>query len=391
MPRRGVWVFDEAKWQQNLKKASKKKATKKQIKKVKLPPNFQYANSDIKVSAKEKILIPLDSDKIREKAESDCKKVINKIDLLKQEVDQFETIDKPCYDSWINSHFQEIFFKTRTKIAEVEEKRELISHVYDLAYVKGISFPESYHLIIQERELEKKRIEEWEKRNNETESDEKTENFSEDDFMDEDESEDEDNVFREEFNEFFKRFRERYQQDFGKKNSEVEKEENSSFKEKYHELVKKLHPDKNKNQSKQERELWNELQEAYKSKDEGKLDYILQNFEAKTGKKIFFSSIFDLKKTKKTLEKSLRSIQSQIRKFKKEPSWNFFKATLTEKNKIKKEIETEVKQTNRELDKENEQFSKLIEAWKSVKIKPNKIMKKEAFPKEDFFEFYTKF
>lgn len=362
----------------DIEKKSSKKASK---------IHFDFSKFNIEVSAKDKIIIPLNSDQIREKAEKECKKVIEKIDILKTEIDQFETRDKPSYDAWVGSHFQDKIESTRKKMQDVEEKREIVEEVYNLSYLKKISFPESFQLVMEARELEKKREEEWKKRQ------ESNQNFPDEEFEDDEFDEDEDDVFRDELNDFFKKFNEQFKSDFHKEIPKEKKtEHDQSFKDKYRELVKKLHPDKNKNQTKEELELWNELQDAYKTNDESKLDYILQNLEMKTGKKLLQSTIFDLRRAKLSLEKSLRGIQSQIRKFKKDVAWNFFSKSIVEKNKIKKEIEDELRQTNYELDKENTQFTKLIETWKNSKFKPkNKPQKREIIFSDDFFEFFTKF
>ncbi len=369
------------------KKISKKKISLKlepKSKKNSIKNKFDFSKFDIEISAKDKILIPLNSDQIREKAEKECKKVIDKIDLLKTEIDQFETRDKPTYDSWVQSNFQDKIESTRKKMQTVEEKREIVEEVYNLSFLRKLSFPECYRIVMEERKLEKKREEEFKKRQ------ESNDNSYDDDLEDDEfEEEDEDDVFKEELNDFFKKFNYNFRNEIPK---EKNPEHSGSFKEKYRELAKKLHPDKNKNQSKADLDLWNELQDAYRMNDESKLDYILQNLEMRTGKKILQSSIFDLRKTKLSLEKSLRGIQTQIRKFKKDVAWNFFSKSTKEKNKIKQEIESELRQTNFELDKENTQFTKLIETWKNSKFQSkSKIHNKDIIFSDDFFEFFTKF
>ncbi len=316
-----------------------------------------------------------DNNKLRDIAEKDCKKFLSKIDKVKEEMRIFETIDKPSYTKWFNLNFYDMMNRTREKIQELESKRSLVEEVYDIAFFKKVSFPEAYRIVQESIEAEKAEELKIKK------SDENPEIESDDSFAEEDEA------FREDLNEFYKNF---HKKKSSKEKGEVGKTE-ARIKEKYRNAALKLHPDKNKNPTHEEKDLWNDIQEAYKNKDEEKLDFLIQNFNLRKGKSFFQSSIYELRQTKLRLEKSLKSFQKKLKLLKKDPAWCFDKKTITVKNKLKTEIERDLLRAEREVSKDLVQLSNLVESWKLIYNERKKMNRKPTMKEEDLVQFYINY
>jgi hypothetical protein len=203
-------------------------------------------------NTKEKGLITLNQTIIRKKALGECQKTLKKIDKVKQEIDQFEKKDKPAYDRWIQENFGELIQKIKSWSLEIQEKRALIDEVQEEAFIQNITFIEAFQIVKYRREHPEEFIKEENKKSGE-------ENFWENTV------EDEEDIFREDLNDFFKRFNEKYNmnsEEFesfkkglnGEANSKKPQDRDARLKERYRLIVQRLHPDKNKNASQMERE-----------------------------------------------------------------------------------------------------------------------------------------
>ncbi|HMV45674.1 MAG TPA: J domain-containing protein [Leptospiraceae bacterium] len=342
-----------------------------------------------KINTNERRLITVNQTVIRKKIISECQKTIKKIDKAQREIDQFQKIDKPAYDRWIQENFGEKIQKIRQSSIEIQEKRELIEEVQDEAFRQGITFVEAYKIVIEKRKNVNPK-EEKEKTSTENE------NFWENNF------EDEEDIFREDLNEFFKRFNEKFNQSaedfesirkgFGLGRKGSEKDLDSRLKERYRIIVQKLHPDKNRDASDLEKELWHEAQEAYKQKDLDKLDFIITMFNIKVGSIGIESSVFDLKSANSKLMQKLKSIANSIKAAKKEPSWGFLLLKPIKLAYLKKEAEIEFREFEKMTQTELKEINAILAKWeKGDEERKQNFNRRRNVVEEDFFDFYVNF
>jgi hypothetical protein len=342
----------------------------KRKKQVKEKVVFKMKNSPA-INFDSKSLVVIDNEKLKSKEIQSCKKIITKIDTAKLEIHNFETIDNPAYKSWVNEIFGELIHSIREKTAELDELEFIVESVHELSFKKRLSFHEAYKIVIKRKEA----IDNYQKEEND---------FQWEYTNPEDENED---VFREELNDFFKKFSEEKENDsFHPSTPKINL--NNSIKQKYHSIAQKLHPDKNKNPTLEEQRIWNEIQEAYSNSDEIKLDSIIHEYNIRFGNFKNINSIFDLRTTKLKLDSSLKSFQRKIRLLKKEVAWNFKKATQVQKNKLKKEIEKELTELQRDTLRSYNQLSKLVNSWKN---EDPRTRNRKSLKEDDFIHFYINY
>lgn len=346
-----------------------------------------YITNSERINFDEKSLITIDQTVIRKAALGECHKTLKKIDKAKQEIEQFEKVDKPAYENWIQQNFGELIQKIRSYAIEIQEKRSLIDEVQEEAFIQKITFIEAYKIIKYKRE----HPEEFQK--SDTPNEEET--------FEEDTSYDEDDVFRDDLNDFFNKFNgkfnmneeefENFKKNFQNKKGDKNKDLDFRLKERYRLIVQKLHPDKNKKSSQMEKELWYEAQEAYKQKDLEKLDFIIALYNIRFGSIGIDSSIFDLRFANSKLEKSLKQFSQIIRRAKHEPSWLFLKLKPEKLNSLKREAAKEFKEYERNTNTELREINNLIDKWERGSLafgnkNSSKVSKKQN--DDNFFDFY---
>jgi|GEM_PF-1562715 hypothetical protein len=345
-------------------------------------------------NTKEKGLITLNQTIIRKKALGECQKTLKKIDKVKQEIDQFEKKDKPAYDRWIQENFGELIQKIKSWSLEIQEKRALIDEVQEEAFIQNITFIEAFQIVKYRREHPEEFIKEENKKSGE-------ENFWENTV------EDEEDIFREDLNDFFKRFNEKYNmnsEEFesfkkglnGEANSKKPQDRDARLKERYRLIVQRLHPDKNKNASQMERELWHDAQEAYKKKDLEKLDFIIALFNIRFGSIGMESTIFDLKTANSKLEKTLKQFGQMIRRAKSEPAWLFLSLKPAKLSSLKNEAAKEFKDYERITSIELREINSILSKWEKASLEAaNNTYSKRRTEKlrheDDFMNFYMNF
>ena len=345
-------------------------------------------------NTKEKGLITLNQTVIRKKALGECQKTLKKIDKVKQEIDQFEKKDKPAYERWIQENFGELIQKIKSWSLEIQEKRALIDEVQEEAFIQNITFIEAFQIVKYRREHPEEFIKEENKKSGD-------ENFWENTV------EDEEDIFREDLNDFFKRFNEKYNmnpEEFesfkkglnGEANSKKPQDRDARLKERYRLIVQKLHPDKNKNASQMERELWHDAQEAYKKKDLEKLDFIIALFNIRFGSIGIESTIFDLKTANSKLEKTLKQFGQMIRRAKNEPAWLFLSLKPAKLSSLKNEAAKEFKDYERITSIELREINSILSKWEKASLEAanNTYSKRRAEKlrhEDDFMNFYMNF
>ena len=345
--------------------------------------------STIQINRKEKGLVLLDQTVIRKQTLGECHKTLKKIDKAKQEIEQYEKVDKPAYEKWIQENFGELITRIRMHSQEIQEKRALIEEIQEEAFFQRITFIEAFKII----KYRKAHPEEFEK--SKAKENEKKENFWEK--IPED---DDDDVFKEDLNDFFKKFNmnedefESFRRGF--RNGENDKDRNFDvrLKERYRLIVQKLHPDKNKKATPMEQELWFEAQEAYKKKDLDKLDFIIALYNIRFGFIGIDSTIFDLKFANSKLEKSLKEFSQVIRRAKNEPSWSFLKLKPTKLDSLKREAAKEFRDYEKNTNTELREINNILDKWeRGATAMGNKNYPKSSQRQreEDFLNFYVNF
>jgi len=362
------------------------KSNKKNSPNNKLVEAYQ-SKPTTQINRKEKGLVLLDQTIIRKKTLGECHKTLKKIDKAKQEIEQYEKVDKPAYEKWIQENFGELISRIRLHSQEIQEKRALIEEIQEEAFFQRITFIEAFKIIKYKRE----HPEEFQK----SKTNEKKETFWE-----KIPEEDEDDVFRDDLNDFFKKFN-MNEDEFdsfrrGFRNGEKDKERNFDvrLKERYRLIVQKLHPDKNKKASPMEQELWFEAQEAYKKKDLDKLDFIIALYNIRFGFIGIDSTIFDLKFANSKLEKSLKEFSQAIRRAKNEPSWLFLRLKPAKLDSLKREAAKEFRDYEKKTNIELREINNILDKWERGATG----MGNKNYPKssqrqreEDFLNFYVNF
>lgn len=345
-------------------------------------------NSSLLVNSSERRLITVNQTKIRKKVLNECQKTLKKIDKTKKELEQFESVDRPAYDRWLQQNFGEQLDKIRTSSIEIHQKRSLIEEVQDEAFRQGITFPQAYK-IVKKRKESSENIEQ------------KEEKKAEEEHFWENKYEDEEDIFREDLNDFYKKFHEKFkmnEEDFdsirkglGLGSKDKSSDLDTRLKERYRIIVQRLHPDKNRDASEMEKELWHEAQEAYKHRDLEKLDFIITMVNIQFGSAGIDSSVFDLKAANAKLQKKLKQFASSIKKAKKEPSWGFLLLKPMKLSVLKKEIEVEVRDYSRIVQTELKEINAILLKWETNDIEPKRQPNRRNSIEENFYDFYLNF
>lgn len=342
------------------------------------------------INKNEKGLVILDQVVIRKEALGQCQKTLKKIDKAKQEIEQYEKQDKPAYERWIQENFGELIEKIKSYSQEIQVKRALIDEVQEEAFFQRITFIEAFRIV----KLRKEQPEETKKREEKTDHE---------DFWGNSSVDDEDDVFREDLNDFFRKFNskfnmneeefEAFRKRFQNGSKDSERNFDSRLKERYRLIVQKLHPDKNKKANEMEKELWFEAQEAYKKKDLEKLDFIIALYNIRFGFIGIDSSIFDLKSANSKLEKSLKEFSQMIRRAKSEPSWLFLKLKPSKLDSLKREAAKEFKDYEKSTSTELREINNILDKWeRGANAMGNKSYPKSHMQREDdFLNFYANF
>lgn len=364
-----------------LTKSNKKKSLNS------IPVEDYKGKTTNQINRKEKGLVLLDQTVIRKQTLGECHKTLKKIEKAKHEIEQYEKVDKPAYEKWIQENFGELITRIRMHSQEIQEKRALIEEIQEEAFFQRITFIEAFKII----KYRKDHPEEFEK----SKANEKKENFWEE--IPED---DEDNVFKDDLNDFFKKFNmnedefESFRRGFKKGENDKERNFDVRLKERYRLIVQKLHPDKNKKASTMEQELWFEAQEAYKKKDLEKLDFIIALYNIRFGFIGIDSTIFDLKFANSKLEKSLKEFSQAIRRAKNEPSWLFLKLKPAKLDSLKREAAKEFRDYEKKTNLELREINNILEKWeRGATAMGNKNYPKSSQRQreEDFLNFYVNF
>jgi hypothetical protein len=361
--------------------------------------NHRTNNPNTKVV---KDLVVIDQKKIRKKYITNCKKTIKELEKVKNSWEEYHSNDIPQYEAWYNQTFG-------SKLSEIRENQEKASYLYHQIYEikywsrkKRISEFEAYlHILDRKRNPEKYFEEDEAERKKEEEfykNQEKNRKQNHDSYNFEEDDEDEDNefIFSDEdleemfqmflnanrdlkqkakdpkiYKEYFENFKKEYYKQFPENKQPPprlsKEDEMLRIKKLYRELARKLHPDYQKENNPFYNELWNDVQKAYQDQDLEKLETLLALSNIHSGDFSFEISISDLIKVQQEYKNQLKSLRSEIKKYKKNIQWGFSK--ITNYSPIKKSIEQELRDKLKEIKNDIFNFKGYLETFEIMATK----------------------
>lgn len=368
--------------------------TKKKVAKKK-PARKKRAKSK-KIAKPANALIIIDNQSIRQKAVQKAKRAMRELEKSNQVIDTFNEVDYPAYQKWYHSTFGAKLTELRELDGNIIESTQKINLIKYLSYREEISEYEAYVLYEKEYAQNSEKLEKLEsdlhkeinRVRNPFEEDFFEEDFFEEEedwqFNQEDDEEQNDaemlqpdeleELFQQvarmmgiaidansqTYQEEFEQFQKSYYADFQKKGVETPVEimeesdtEQDRIKERYRNLARILHPDLRHNETEKEKikndKLWNDSQQAYEDGDLQALDSIMAicDIYSRDKKRNKNTSIADILDIAKRYRKDTKILKQQIKNLKKDIAWGFSK--LKNKNKIKKQIQKEIKLEEKRL------------------------------------------
>lgn len=314
-------------------------------KKIKTVRKSNLTVTDQESHTHTKDLIWIDEAPIRKKHLDEYNSNQNQLSKIKGEIEKYQSVDKPNYQSWVQANFAGIIQSIREKTTELLEKRSLVEEIKETAYIKNISLFSAYQMAIKRRAEEKKKKEKLKEEKTKEEQQYEYEKEREEKFR--------------EFYEEFHRFENVNNENNNEDNEEIEKK----VKERYRLLAQKLHPDKNKNLTSAEKKLWLETVTAYKNKDLTRMDYLISAYNRDHGFISLEQTVFELIAANKLIQKELKNHKRTMNKAKKDPAWNFTKARDPKISKLKKGVKLEFAEYEKAIIREIFEFDKILRSW----------------------------
>ena len=381
-------------------------------------------------------LVLVDDAPLRKKATSECTKAMEKLDLARAELKQFELEERPAFGSWMATTFGPLMTRLRENAHLIMEKEDLIEEVEMEMFWEEFRTPgEAYAAVIKRRENPDGEFED-EIRGNERkqskgsktakqEGEEDLDGEEMDDFnpFDDDFDELEEGAFNNmpdsEAKELFEDFLvsvmgmepkwvnpAQYAEMFSQFKAEVlgkrskgnpaphgpnprERPESQRIKEIYRILVRRLHPDLRADGDAQVSAIWHEVQEAYETGNLERMETLLALTEIQNGVNGGKASLSHMKAALAELKRALRAIQKSIQEARRNPAWGFSK--MPDRSKLKTRIQREIEGDLFEQRKHLEDLERIIARWtrpvrpkesKRPKSKPAQSKKTNIGPKQ---------
>lgn len=167
-----------------------------------------------------------------------------------------------------------------------------------------------------------------------------------------------------------------------------------SVRDLYRELCRKLHPDAVGEMTPARQQLWTQVQDAYAERDVEALEALLARMELEldpaSAAKAAPSRLMALIQH---LRNGLRSLQSLIRRGKREPAWGFSRWTEAKQHRVREalleELAGERHHVRRELEEYRREFKRLIaKALRTARPHPSRTPPPPAEPGQAVFDFF---
>ena len=251
-------------------------------------------------------LVWVDSTRLREQYKREYDKLLADLAKAKKELDYFHEHDLRGFTRWLNSHFGELLTEIRETSHRLQEAQQLLLEIEREVMYSGIS-----HLGAYERVM--KRYGKGQGTDDGTET--------EDSSSEEQQTEDFQSGFHRPDSEFENQFRDRGNRHNGQ--GSLSEAALGRLKGLYRAIVRRLHPDTQKEMTAQKLEWWHQAQAAYQARDAAQLEMLLNLCEIEEAGSTEKSSFSAIKQVVDQFRNSLRHLQLQLRKCRRDPAWNF--------------------------------------------------------------------
>ena len=289
-------------------------------------------------------IVLVDSTRLRQEIKKEYDEVVRELSKARQELDHFHQHDVPKFSRWVSTQFGALLTEIRETSHKLHENQVLLFEIEREVMYSGISHLGAYERIMQRRKRRQDGAKTAE--NGEYAEEEREPEFdfgsSEQDF--------------------------RSQGDF--ENPETAKQsrhdslpENAlaRLKELYRAVVRRLHPDTQKETTPQKIEWWHQAQAAYEAGDAAQLEVILSLCEIQEAGSSERTSLSVLKRIIEQFRSSLRQIQHQTTRYRRDPAWKF--SQRQEFEKLKSEIGRKLKQDLRTMQEELRWIEQQLAIW----------------------------
>jgi hypothetical protein len=286
----------------------------------------------------------IDGQAIRDKARQDYQKVLRDLQQARQDLERFETLDKPKFNGWIHRQFGALITELREATQKLQTTRELLSEIESEAFLSNCSHVRAYERVMWRRQHPEE-AEEQARQEEEAEA-RRRRGASGSQGAD---------PFAEETDEFFADFEEEFARMFNtgprSERPEVEssppRQTHARLKELYRAVVRRLHPDMHEAVTAQKQEWWHQAQAAYQSGDVDQLQVILTLCEIEEQGSTAKTSVSLLARITRQFKSSLRTLRSQLQRCRRDPAWNF--SNLRSRGDLLERSERQLKSDLREL------------------------------------------
>ncbi|MEI6810021.1 MAG: hypothetical protein WCN95_14990 [bacterium] len=275
------------------------------------------------IRSKRTDVIKLNTDTIRKKELKDYRQAELKVDRLKKQLKRFHERDVPGFRVWVHKTFGEVLARQRELIIQLDEKRDMIVEIEELATIYDLSPAAAYRKALY-RQAHPREAEEEDRRM----AEEARKNGRGDDTHDDDPLADSDfdgpDGAWEAFAEMFERMTGKPPlRPEGQKGPHSESPDQKSAKELYRTIVRRLHPDHHGHMNEGQKNLWHETQQAYRSRDINTLYGILARCDGGEAGIGDYTPVSLIRRLTLQFKKTLRAIDGEIRKAKIDPAWDY--------------------------------------------------------------------
>jgi hypothetical protein len=316
-------------------------------------------------------IVAVDGTKIRKKIKKEYERVLQDLDISRNQLEQFHQSDLPEYTRWLNSHFGALLTELRELSQKLALDEELIFEVEDEVIFGSDSPAHAYKRVMEYRENPEPPDPPRDGRDDPKEGNEQWKNPV-DDF----------------FNQFFGET-DRDQDPREKEprrakpiiGSAVAPSPTSRLKELYRSLVRRLHPDTQREMTAQKAEWWHQAQAAYQVGDAEQLEVILTLCEIGEKGTTEQTSVSLLQRITEKLKSSLRQIKRQIGSHRKDPAWNF--SSRTDRDSLATQMRRSL-MSDLEIMRERWQLTQTVIAdWQAAAARINKRSRRKRAQREN--------
>ena len=306
-------------------------------------------------------VVRLDTHAIRHKSLKDYHKTERSLAQLKSQLKRFHEQDTPGFRVWMHQTFGSLLTRQRELAQAIQDKQNLLLEIEDLADRYRLSDVAAYRKAQwrrahpEEAQAEDLRFEEERRRRREERDKRSGKPYDpgddEPDLDDIFEDDDFKTISDDAWNDFSDFFEDMTGIRPPPRSTKPSPREDRSAREIYRTIVRQLHPDHHGAMSEVRKNLWHEAQEAYRRRDVAALYNVLarcDNGEAGLGP---HSPVSLIRRLTAQLRQAIQSTQSEIRRMKTDPAWNYEQRTRDPHytGRIRSDLQSAIRATECEL------------------------------------------